>query len=47
MQAQSGDYRAAMQSFREALQYGGPEWVHYERVTRDLSALETNAKDQP
>lgn len=47
MQAQSGDFRAAVESFREALQYGGREWVHYERVTRDLSALETNAKGQP
>lgn len=45
--AQAGDQRRALEAFREALEYGGPEWVQRERVARDVSDLEANSTDQP
>ena len=37
---QSGDLAQALESFRQALQYGGPGWPQYEKVSRDVSDLE-------
>jgi tetratricopeptide (TPR) repeat protein len=37
--AQNGDIAGAMRAFAEALEYGGPDWEHRERVERDLADL--------
>jgi tetratricopeptide (TPR) repeat protein len=42
---QAGDLRGALAAFREALQHGGPEWPHHERVTRDVADLEASSTD--
>lgn len=38
--AQNGDVSAAIAAFEEALEFGGPQWEHHERVARDLADLE-------
>ena len=38
--AQGGDIAGAVRAFRQALDYGGEEWQHHERVARDLADLE-------
>lgn len=45
--AQAGDLRTALEVFHQALEYGGPDWIHFERVSRDVKDLEANAKDKP
>jgi tetratricopeptide (TPR) repeat protein len=47
MEAQSGDPRRALESLREALSYGGPEWSAFEQVSRDVSALEQGLSENP
>jgi hypothetical protein len=47
MEAQSGDPRRALESLREALSYGGPEWSAFEQVSRDVSALEEGLSENP
>jgi len=44
---QSGDVRGALNAFREALQHGGDDWIHRERVTRDIADLEAGSPDKP
>jgi tetratricopeptide (TPR) repeat protein len=44
--AQAGDLAGALKAFHQALEYGGPDWVHFERVTRDVADLEASAKDK-
>jgi tetratricopeptide (TPR) repeat protein len=44
---QSGDVPGALEAFRQALEYGGSDWPHYERVSRDVSDLEASATDKP
>lgn len=45
--AQAGDVRGALAAFREALQHGGPDWIHHERVSRDVADLEASSTDKP
>jgi tetratricopeptide (TPR) repeat protein len=45
--AQSGDLRGALAALRQALEYGGPDWPHYARVSGDVSALEASLEDSP
>jgi tetratricopeptide (TPR) repeat protein len=45
--AQAGDLAGALQAFRQALEFGGPDWVHFERVTRDVADLEAGLRDKP
>jgi tetratricopeptide (TPR) repeat protein len=47
MHAQSGDLARALESFREALSYGGAEWAAFEQVSRDVSALEEGLSENP
>lgn len=44
---QAGDVRGALAAFREALAQGGPDWTHYERVSRDVADLEASSTDKP
>jgi tetratricopeptide (TPR) repeat protein len=47
MSIQAGDVRGALAAFREALEHGGPDWIHYERVSRDVADLEASSIDKP
>jgi hypothetical protein len=47
MHVQSGDLRRALESFREALAYGGPEWPAFEQVSRDADTLEKGLSEFP
>jgi tetratricopeptide (TPR) repeat protein len=47
MLVQEGDLRGALQAFREALEFGGPEWPHYERISRDVSDVEAHLAEHP
>ena len=44
---QSGDVRGALEAFREALAHGGPGWIHYERVSRDVADLQAGSEEKP
>jgi tetratricopeptide (TPR) repeat protein len=46
MYVQSGDLRGGLVALREALQYGGPGWVHAEQVARDVAALEASLSEK-
>jgi len=41
---EQGDLQGALDSFRQALEFGGRDWTHFERVSRDVSDLETHLR---
>jgi len=45
MHVQSGDLPRALEAFRQALAYGGPEWSAFEQVSRDARALELSSSE--
>jgi tetratricopeptide (TPR) repeat protein len=47
MRAQAGDARGALEALREAVRYGGPEWPHFQKVSQDISDLESGLAQKP
>jgi len=41
---EQADLQGALEAFRQALEFGGPDWKHYERVSGDVSELEAHLR---
>jgi len=43
---EEGNVQSALEAFKQALEYGGPEWPHFQKVSTDVSDLEAYLRGQ-